>query len=375
MDIYANGQYLTSTAYNFTDKGIRLYQAYTVNGVKVQDINYDDDNLTMSADNITSDKLWVSPAVIAQIVGDIGAGKEAKNITKTIPHLDQVQVTCDASWVHVSQSGNKLTIKIDANPDESKVRKTHITFTNGNYSSSISVTQIELSAILGTYDLTMKAYDRAKGGLAPITTQATLAYETDDNGEQQLYLTVSNDGTTYKFPAIYLQSAQAILLQSGQLIATVEGRSGTYYIGDIFLFGGGNWTAAYDYFFDMLTFDADENGNITTTLNGPLLYTEDGQNLEATGYTVSAIYLEAFSAYPFTSDGILGYWDQIAMPNKKTNITMVKTASSPAKVTVPAGSEVNGPAYLKRGIQYRRRYNFDMTQYVMKSQPSRFVIK
>ena len=372
VSIYANGHYLTSTAYNFTDKGIRLYQAYTVNGVKVQDINYDDEKLTMSADNITSDKLWVSPEVLAELVGNIGTGKNAKTITKTLPHLDQVKVSCDASWVHVSQSGNKLTIKIDANPDESKVRKTYVTFTNGNYSSSISVTQIELSAILGTYELTMSAYSSDKGDFTNVKTPVTLAYETDENGEQQLYLTISNDGMTYKFPAIYMQSAQAILLQSGQLLTTYK----NYYIGDVFLYANNQgWTEASDHFFDLLTFDADENGNVITTLNGPLFYTEDGQSLEYTGYAVSSIYLEAFSGYPFTSNNILGWVDKFSKPNKKTNMTMVKTSSSPAKVTVPAGSEVNGPAFLKRGIQYRRRYNFDMTNYVVKSQPSRFILK
>ena len=376
VDIYANGQYLTSTAYNFTDKGIRLYQAQTLNGVTVRDINYDDDNLTMSADNITSDKLWVSPEVLAELVGNIGTDKDARTITKTLPHLDQVQVSCDASWVHVSQSGNKLTIKIDANPDPDKIRKTYITFTNGNYSSQISVTQIELSAILGTYDLTMNAYSSEKGDFTKVTTQATFAYDTDENGEQQLYLTISNNGVDYKFPAIYMKSAQAILLQSGQLVATVEGRSGTRAVGDVFLYANNQgWTEASDHFFDLLTFDADENGNVITSLNGPLLYTEDGQSLESVGYNVSSIYLMAFSSYPFTSDGMLGYWDWFQKPNKKTDLILVKTASSPAKVTVPAGSEVNGPAFLKRGIQYRRRYNFDMTNYVVKSQPSRFILK
>lgn len=369
VDIYANGQYVTSTAYNFTDKGIRLYQAQTLNGVTVRDINYDDDNLTMSADKVTSDKLWVSPEVVANLIGNIGAGKDAKTVTKTVSHLDQLQISCDASWVHITTNGNKLTITIDANPDASKVRKTHITFTNGNYSSQISVTQIELSAMLGTYDLTMKAYNSDKEGIATVKTQATLAYETDDQGQQQLYLSVTNNGLTYKIPATYLKSAQAILLQSGQLVAELQGSSSVYYIADAFEFGGGYWTSTKNNFFDMLSFDADENGNITTTLNGQMLYTPDGQSLEATGYTVTTMYMYAYSAYPFTSAGALGWSDQFSKS------IMVKTASSTAKVTVPAGHEVSGPAYLQRDIKYTRRCRLDWSKYELKTQPSRLVIK
>ena len=38
-DIYDNGTYLTTTAYNFTDKGLRFYQPLSLNGVSVQDLS------------------------------------------------------------------------------------------------------------------------------------------------------------------------------------------------------------------------------------------------------------------------------------------------------------------------------------------------
>jgi hypothetical protein len=90
-DIYDNGTYLTTMAYNFTDKGLRLYQPLSLNGVTVQDIAYDDDKLTLSADGVETSKFTVSPSVVASIFGDILSGYNGKTVTKTIPHLRPVR--------------------------------------------------------------------------------------------------------------------------------------------------------------------------------------------------------------------------------------------------------------------------------------------
>ncbi len=356
IDIYDNGQYLTTTAYNFTDKGLRLYQPLMLNGVSVQDINYDDANLKMSANGVETSKLWVSPEIIASLIGNIRSGYNGKTVTKIVPHLDQVEISSDASWVHISKNGNELTIKLDASADKTKMRKATIVIKNGNDTSAVTVTQFELSSLLGSYKLSTGSETKA----------ATLAYGMDDAGKQQLYLSVSSNYGTYQFPLIYLSSSQMLLMQSGQLLGSI----GEYYLANVFFFNNNaDWTEASDQFFDLLQFGSDENGNMMISLNGTLLYTPDGQTLQNTGYSVDDIFIEAFTAYPFTSSSIAGYVE------KWGKSTLVKTASAPAKEYVGTGREMSHREYQMRAVNPVRRSYFDLTPYHVQAPLKQLKIK
>lgn len=352
-DIYEGGQYLTTSAYNFTDKGLRLYQPLTINGVRVQDFTYDDDKLTMSAEGVQTSKFTVSPTVVASIFGDIQSGYNGKTVTKTIPHLDQFDVTCDASWVHISKSGNKLTVKVDATTDTKTARKAKIVFKNGDYTASVSAIQYELSALLGSYKLNFK------GG----SESATIGYGKAANGSQVLYLTVQGEYATLEFPLIYLSGSQTLLMQSGQLIGTATINSGaTYSLGNAFIYGGGSYWSSYrDNFFDMFAIEPKEDGNLNISLQGVLLYTQDGSSLQSTGMNVEEIFIEAFESYPFTSSGILGYLERWTSP------VLVKTASAPAKGNVSTGNMVGSREYKMRAINPMRRSYFDFSTYRMES--------
>ena len=347
-DIYDNGTYLTTPAYNFTDKGLRLYQPLSLNGVTVQDIAYDDDKLTLTADGVETSKFLISPYVVAQMIGNIGAPAVGTTKTFNVSHLDQLDITTTASWVHITKNGNKLTIKVDANPDKSKARITTVKIVNKNSSdlvTSITVSQFELDALLGDWNLSMLAYDASNGAIGKVKVNASLNYDTNANGEQQLYLTVNASSGTYSIPAIYLKAYNALLLQSNQLVGTY----GNYYLGNFFLFGGGNyWTAGQPNFYDMVTFNVDEAGNITTTLNGELLL-NSSNGLEDVGEAVEEIFIGAFSSSDLTSDSYAGWFD------RWSKTSMVKVASSsPSKPAVIGGDFEKGPVYLK-GI--KPRYN------------------
>lgn len=352
-DIYEGGQYLTTSAYNFTDKGLRLYQPLTINGVRVQDFTYDDDKLTMSAEGVQTSKFTVSPTVVASIFGDIQSGYNGKTATKTIPHLDQFDVTCDASWVHISKSGNKLTVKVDATTDTKTARKAKIVFKNGDYTASVSAIQYELSALLGSYKLNFK------GG----SESTTIGYGKAANGSQVLYLTVQGEYATLEFPLIYFSGSQTLLMQSGQLIGTATTNSGaTYSLGNAFIYGGGSYWSSYrDNFFDMFAIEPKEDGNLNISLQGVLLYTQDGSSLQSTGMNVEEIFIEAFESYPFTSSGILGYLERWTSP------VLVKTASAPAKGNVSTGNMVGSREYKMRAINPVRRSYFDFSTYRMES--------
>ena len=352
-DIYDNGTYLTTTAYNFTDKGLRFYQPLSLNGVSVQDFTYDDDKLTLSADGVETSKFTVSPSVVASIFGDMLSGYNGKTVTKTIPHLDQFNVTCDASWVHISKSGNKLTVKVDATTDTKTIRKANIVFKNGDYKDSVNVSQYELSALLGSYKLKFKGASES----------ASLGYEEAADGSQNLYLTVQGEYATLKFPLIYLSGSQSLLMQSGQLIGTASTNSGaTYSLGNVFIYGGGSYWSSYrDNFFDLLSIEPGDKGGVNISLQGALLYTPDGSSLQSTGMTVEEIFIEAFESYPFTSSNLLGYLERWTSP------VLVKTASAPAKGGVSTGNVAGSREYKMRAINPVRRSFFDFAPYRMES--------
>lgn len=347
ISIYdANGSYLASSAYNFTDKGIRLYEPLTINGQKVQYIDYDDDKLTLTADGVETSLFLVSPDVIAQIIGNIGSPAAGTSKTLTVPHLDQFNITSDASWVHITTNGNELTIKVDASTE--KARTANIIIANKHskrLASAIKVTQLDFNALLGNWNLTMKAYDVEKKALAKMTVEATLDYYPDDNNEQQLYLVVKASSGTFYIPAIYDSQNCVLLLQSNQLV----GETKNYYLASGFFFNNGNSTTiGYDSFYDMLTFGTNAEGNITTTLNGELLYSSDGKTVQDVGATVDYFVIGAFASDDLSADNYLGYWDLWS------NTSMVKTSDAPAKPAI-IGSKLNEQPFLLKGIL--PRYN------------------
>jgi hypothetical protein len=338
LSIYdANGSYLASSAYNFTDKGIRLYEPLTINGQKVQYLDYDDDKLTLTADGVETSLFLVSPDVIAQYIGNIGSPTAGTTKTVTVPHLDQFNITSDASWVHITTNGNELTIKVDASTEN--VRAANIIIANKHserLASAIKVTQLDLDALLGDWNLTMKAYDATIGSLAKMTVKATLDYDYDENNQQQLYLIVDASTGTYYIPAAFDAQNCALMLQSNQIVGTYK----SYYLGNVYIFGG-NSTAGYDNFYDMLTFGTDAEGNITTSLNGELLYKDGQAGLQDVGTTVENFIIGAFMTQDLSSDGYAGWWDLWS------NTSMVKTSSTPAKPAIIGSKRNELPDFLK----------------------------
>lgn len=339
-----NGSLVTRTAYNFTDKGIDLYKPIMLSGVRVQEINYDDANLTLSADGVSTTKIYVDPVEAVALIGNISTGNASVTRTFNIPHLDQYTFTADADWVHISTDGNTLTIRTDANPDASQVRRSTVTVTNGDYSSSFTVLQMELDALLGTYRMSLHHYI---GSFVDDVHNVTLGYE-DNN----LYLTITDyeDGTI-KIPCIWLDSQKALLIRDKQSVGTLQGSSSSYDLAPVFLFGGGSYYTPMSsyYFYDMLNFESDANGNITTSLLGQLLVS-DGQQIEALGYPVEEFWLGAYpSGSDFSGDSYAGWADRF------TNTSMVMTAhaASSARASVPASvkKSTNLPSYLKKGIK------------------------
>ena len=325
LALYDGNTLVGTSAYAFTDHGIRLYLPVTVNGVRIQDFTYDSATAKLSAGGVETTESFVDVNAIARLIGSVSVSNGAKTITKTVPHLDKLQLACDASWVHLSKEGNTLTIAVDANPMATKARGSKIKVSNGTDEAQVQVLQYDLPALLGSYKLTMTAYDPDAEAFRQTTRNAKIRY-TGSGKNRKYFLNVeSGYGADYIFPLTYVQSANAFLMQSGQKVITLHGQSKTYYIGNAFNINKSQGTGVGTNAYNLISFEISDNGDIRASLCGPLFVISGGQ-LQYTGLTTQIIVLYAFTGEPFSEDNLAGWWD------KWQNAVIEKTStSSPAK--------------------------------------------
>lgn len=325
LALYDGNTLVGTSAYAFTDHGIRLYLPVTVNGVRLYDFTYDSATAKLSAGGVETTESFVDVNAIARLIGSVSVSNGAKTVTKTVPHLDKLQLACDASWVHLSKDGNTLTIAVDANPMATKARGSKIKVSNGTDEAQVQVLQYDLPALLGSYKLTMTAYDPDAEAFRQTTRNAKIRY-TGSGKNRKYFLNVeSGYGADYIFPLTYVQSANAFLMQSGQKVITLHGQSKTYYIGNAFNINKSQGTGVGTNAYNLISFEISDNGDIKASLCGPLFVISGGQ-LQYTGLTTQIIVLYAFTGEPFSEDNLAGWWD------KWQNAVIEKTStSSPAK--------------------------------------------
>lgn len=325
LALYDGNTLVGTSAYAFTDHGIRLYLPVTVNGVRLYDFTYDSATAKLSAGGVETTESFVDVNAIARLIGSVSVSNGAKTVTKTVPHLDKLQLACDASWVHLSKDGNTLTIAVDANPMATKARGSKIKVSNGTDEAQVQVLQYDLPALLGSYKLTMTAYDPDAEAFRQTTRNAKIRY-TGSGKNRKYFLNVeSGYGADYIFPLTYVQSANAFLMQSGQKVITLHGQSKTYYIGNAFNINKSQGTGVGTNAYNLISFEISDNGDIRASLCGPLFVISGGQ-LQYTGLTTQIIVLYAFTGEPFSEDNLAGWWD------KWQNAVIEKTStSSPAK--------------------------------------------
>ena len=325
LALYDGNTLVGTSAYAFTDHGIRLYLPVTVNGVRLYDFTYDSATAKLSAGGVETTESFVDVNAIARLIGSVSVSNGAKTVTKTVPHLDKLQLACDASWVHLSKDGNTLTIAVDANPMATKARGSKIKVSNGTDEAQVQVLQYDLPALLGSYKLTMTAYDPDAEAFRQTTRNAKIRY-TGSGKNRKYFLNVeSGYGADYIFPLTYVASANAFLMQSGQKVITLHGQSKTYYIGNAFNINKSQGTGVGTNAYNLISFEISDNGDIRASLCGPLFVISGGQ-LQYTGLTTQIIVLYAFTGEPFSEDNLAGWWD------KWQNAVIEKTSTaSPAK--------------------------------------------
>ena len=328
LAIYDGDKIVAESAYAFTDKGIRLYEPITLNGVQLYDLTLDKATAKFTGTGVESTASNVDVNLIANMIGAINASNGEKTITKTIPYLSKLNISCDASWIQLSKEGDKLTIKVDANPIATNARGAKLKISNGTAEAQVQILQFDLSALMGTYELTMTSYVSEKKGFFENTRTARLRYA-GSGANRKFYLNVHSDyGSDYVFPLTYVASANAFLMQSGQKVLTVQGRNVTYNIGNAFNIdeksGTGTGTGAYN----LISFTVADNGDISASLCGPLFSIINGQ-VQYTGLTTERILLWAYTGEPFTSENLAGWWDRWINP-----VITKKATASPAKPSI-----------------------------------------
>ena len=352
LALYDGNTLVGTSAYAFTDHGIRLYLPVTVNGVRLYDFTYDSATAKLSAGGVETTESFVDVNAIARLIGSVSVSNGAK----TVPHLDKLQLACDASWVHLSKDGNTLTIAVDANPMATKARGSKIKVSNGTDEAQVQVLQYDLPALLGSYKLTMTAYDPGAEAFRQTTRNAKIRY-TGSGKNRKYFLNVeSGYGADYIFPLTYVQSANAFLMQSGQKVITLHGQSKTYYIGNAFNINKSQGTGVGTNAYNLISFEISDNGDIRASLCGPLFAISGGQ-LQYTGLTTQIIVLYAFTGEPFSESNLAGWWD------KWQNAVIEKTStSSPAKPAPLFGDDAAGSGHDTALPQYKanRVARFDM---------------
>ena len=330
LAIYDGDKIVAESAYAFTDKGIRLYEPITLNGVQLYDLTLDKATAKFTGTGVESTASNVDVNLIANMIGAINASNGEKTITKTIPYLSKLNISCDASWIQLSKEGDKLTIKVDANPIATNARAAKLKISNGTAEAQVQILQFDLSALMGTYELTMTSLVSKDGkkGFFENTRTARLRY-VGSGANRKFYLNVHSDyGSDYVFPLTYVASANAFLMQGGQKVITLQGQSITYYIGNAFNIdekrGTGTGTGAYN----LISFTVADNGDISASLCGPLFSIINGQ-VQYTGMTTERIMLWAYTGEPFTSKNLAGWWDYWINP-----VITKKATASPAKPSI-----------------------------------------
>lgn len=324
VQVAVDTTYFTS-AYNFTDKGIKLYKPVTVGGVTVDELNYSDDNLALTADNGTQLAGIYDPSIIATTIGSIGADDNAFTRTfKNLPHLDQFKFVAADDWCTVSANGSTLTVSGTANTS-GDLRSTTVYVVSKltrQVNSSFTVSQMNQSDILGDYTFNYKDYDGA-----PHKVSATIK-----SSKNLLTLTVSttlfDKDFDLTFPCKFSPANGALAIQSGQVIyskeLTLSSGSGSEVNGWIMSglsFNDGNYQTNYfDSFYGYMPFAHNAKVGTYATLG-----TVSGSLLPGS-YDFSGIILYFTKAQqPQSADDLAGLIDEW------TNCTLIKKSASGAK--------------------------------------------
>ena len=338
---FLDGDKVVSTsAYAFTNKGIRLYDPIMLNGVEVSELAFDINSLKFSAKDVESTQSNIDVDLIMRTIGDISASNAEKGVTRYIPYLDRLNITCNAPWVHLTTDNGKLTINLDANSAATKARGARIKISNGIKESLVQVAQFDLPAIIGFYQLKMTTVVSEDGDLGEVTRIAQIRYE-GSGQNRKFFLKVSNGNLPpFVFPLEFLPSENVFLMPSVNKVFTYNDEKNTYYIYNSFNIGEELGTGLKEDIYNVIKFNVSDNGEVGASLCGPLFVKSDGQ-LHNSGLVCDRIILIAFKAEPISQQNVAGRWSSWINPVLKKRTSPASTSGAKPSVLSESSLDKN----------------------------------
>ena len=274
-------------SYAYTNEGILFSTPVEKDGdVLNQFLKYDEATASLATVDQLGNK-WefegvIGPEYVVSVIGtsSIGLADAAGSKSYNVNMLDKFQFSTSADWLTVSVEGKELKFSATAN-EAGSPRSAWVYITNENGKDSVSVTQVELNDLIGSY--TLKYVQK---GVAKSTT-ATITKGTDGNPilkvlisiyPQTVNMTWDPETATFNMP-------------SGQ----VTGKYGSYSVGVGLVDEAGSYSTSYL-----------EGYNATlyiSAFDGTSIYF--GGDFE--GIPVSGIGFWAYDSTEHSYDSLLGY--------------------------------------------------------------------
>ena len=293
-------------AYNYTDKGIRLYEPIVINGKKLSNFAYDDDTMTLScldadATDVKMNGKLISDYILRQfgLTGTtLAYGDEKMVTTYHAKHHNQYKFETTADWLKLTTEGEYVTITVDEN-NEGHMRSAKLKYTYDGVTQELTIAQCDFDKdIAGEYKLC--GYT-SEGGSEISSYKAV--FGKNAKGGYEIKLTVSGQELT--IPVTYNTKAARITFGSAVSWGKLELTSGVVYIYPIFGFSTNSWTAyntGYNY-------NADINYDEAKGLTRGILYGN-----YSTKYAFKALYICAFTQESCASANWYGYVAQLYSP-------------------------------------------------------------
>jgi hypothetical protein len=292
-------------AYNFTDKGLRLYKPIIVNGKKLSHFAYDDDTMTLTcldegATDVKMNGTLISDYILRQfgLSGTTLAYGDEKNVTiYHAKHHNLYQFESTADWLKLTTEGEYVTITVDEN-NEGHMRSAKLKYTYNGKTQELVVAQCDFDKdIAGEYMLSGYSSDGKTISSYPAV------FGKSEKGAYQIKLTVNEQELI--IPVTYDTGAARITFGSAIFWGKLELSAGTAYIYPIFGFSTSSWTAYNTGYYYNVDINYDEASGKT----GGVLYGNYSSK-----YPFKALYICAFTQEACASANWWGYIDQLYSP-------------------------------------------------------------
>lgn len=303
MTFNANGASETR-AFNYTDKGIRLYEPITINGKQLSNFAYDDDTMTLSCLDADATDVKLTGTLISDYIlrqfgltgTTLAYGDEKKVITYHAKHHDQYKFESTAEWLRLTTDGEYVTITVDEN-NEGHMRSAKLKYTYQGVTQELIVAQCDFDKdIAGEYTL----YGTNSDGK---TESYPAVFGKNDKGRYEIKLTMYEQELI--IPVTYDAGAARLSFGSAVFWGKLEFSSGTAYVYPIFGFSTNSWTAyntGYNY-------SADINYDEAKGVTRGVLYGN-----YSTKYAFTALYICGFTQESCASANWWGYVAQLYSP-------------------------------------------------------------